>query len=281
MPLTPDWTHREGPFTKAQTTQLLQPINPTRVNERGGRLNVVAADIRAHMNRIFGFGGWSGDLVSPPTVAFERVYRKRTESDAAGDPPTGQLMLHIGYLATYRLTVSAWLPDVDGVLRRIEVATFTESAIGDATMGEGNAGDAHDFAVKTAESQAMKRCAINLGDQFGLSLYRDGERAWKAIVGSVLVGHEYPEDTGQAPIEPTEHVGDEQSLDEATAAAVPVGENDWVDAARIAPDEDSWDRLYNAARAANQPQKVLEQMKLVRTYPGAPELPPADGTPGA
>ena len=36
-------------------------------------------------------------------------------------------------------------------------------------------GDAHDNAVKTAESQALKRMAINMGTQFGLSLYRDGQ----------------------------------------------------------------------------------------------------------
>ena len=35
-------------------------------------------------------------------------------------------------------------------------------------------GDAHDMALKTAESGALKRAATNLGDQFGLSLYNDG-----------------------------------------------------------------------------------------------------------
>jgi hypothetical protein len=33
------------------------------------------------------------------------------------------------------------------------------------------------MAIKTAETQALKRCAINLGDQFGLSLYRNGSTA--------------------------------------------------------------------------------------------------------
>jgi hypothetical protein len=30
------------------------------------------------------------------------------------------------------------------------------------------------MAVKSAESDALKRAAVYLGDQFGLSLYRDG-----------------------------------------------------------------------------------------------------------
>ena len=35
-------------------------------------------------------------------------------------------------------------------------------------------GESHDMAVKTAESDAIKRAAINLGTQFGLSLYNNG-----------------------------------------------------------------------------------------------------------
>lgn len=38
-------------------------------------------------------------------------------------------------------------------------------------------GEAHDMAVKTAESDAFKRAAINLGDNFGLSLYNNGSVA--------------------------------------------------------------------------------------------------------
>lgn len=43
----------------------------------------------------------------------------------------------------------------------------------------------------TAESQAFKRCAVNLGDQFGLSLYNNGSFA--ATVGDV-VGQEHADD---------------------------------------------------------------------------------------
>ena len=33
------------------------------------------------------------------------------------------------------------------------------------------------MAIKTAESDALKRAASNLGDQFGLSLYNNGSSA--------------------------------------------------------------------------------------------------------
>jgi hypothetical protein len=41
------------------------------------------------------------------------------------------------------------------------------------------------MAVKTAESDALKRAAINLGTQFGLSLYDNGSR--NDVVGHSLV----------------------------------------------------------------------------------------------
>lgn len=46
-------------------------------------------------------------------------------------------------------------------------------ACGDA-INQPSAADAHDLALKTADSQALKRAAVNCGDQFGLSLYNGG-----------------------------------------------------------------------------------------------------------
>jgi recombination DNA repair RAD52 pathway protein len=69
------------------------------------------------------------------------------------------------------------------------LATYTEAAAGDATNYPSRA-EAHDQAIKTAESQALKRAAVNLGDQFGLSLYRDGST--QAVVGKTLLeGYTY------------------------------------------------------------------------------------------
>jgi hypothetical protein len=55
------------------------------------------------------------------------------------------------------------------------MAVFDNGACGDST-NQPSLGDCHDNAFKTALSQALKRCAINLGDQFGLSLYNDESR---------------------------------------------------------------------------------------------------------
>jgi hypothetical protein len=86
-----------------------------------------------------------------------------------------------------RLTVMA----PDGTV----LATYTEAAVGDSTNQPSHA-DAHDLALKTAESQALKRCAINLGDQFGLGLYAKGSRA--LLIKGTFVRSDQPVTVGEA-----------------------------------------------------------------------------------
>jgi hypothetical protein len=141
-------------LSAAQVDQLLKPINPGRVKKDGKNFSHIEAhDVRAHLIRIFGFANWSAD-VTDMTLVFE--------SQGVGDK-AGKWT--VAYRATVRLTICA---DNGAVL-----ATYTEVAVGDATNQPSRA-DAHDLAIKTSESQALKRSATNLGDQFGLSLYNDG-----------------------------------------------------------------------------------------------------------
>jgi recombination DNA repair RAD52 pathway protein len=132
-----------------QYEQLLKPLNESRVAKRGqaGRqLSYLEAwDVKAHLIRIFGFGGWSADVLES-TLAFEDKNEK------------GQW--NVGYKVTLRLSI----PTLE--------CTYTESAVGSANLPQ--RGEAHDMAIKTAESDALKRAAINLGTQFGLSLYNNG-----------------------------------------------------------------------------------------------------------
>ena len=91
-----------------------------------------------------------------------------------------------------------------------DAATYTEWAAGDATNPV--LADAHDQAIKTAESQAFKRCAVNLGDQFGLSLYKNGST--DATVQEI-VGQEHA-DSGKVEglLEMFEGVADHEGLAE-------------------------------------------------------------------
>lgn len=141
---------------------LLEPIDPSRVGKDGkGFSHVEAWDIRRTMNHIFGFGQWSAE-VDLMELIYEQV------SEGQGKPR---------YSVAYRARCSVSVPG----------ATYSEWAAGDATNYPSRA-DAHDQAIKTAESQAFKRACVNLGDQFGLSLYKDGSLS--ATVGEVI-GQEY------------------------------------------------------------------------------------------
>lgn len=142
-----------------QYDQLLKPLNESRVAKRGqaGRqLSYLEAwDVKAHLIRIFGFLNWSADVLDA-TLAFEEKNEK------------GQW--NVGYKVTLRLS----FPD--------NYVSYTETAVGSATLP--SRGEAHDMAVKTAESDALKRAAINLGTQFGLSLYSNG--SLRDVVGRTL-----------------------------------------------------------------------------------------------
>lgn len=152
---------------KNQTDQLLKGINPSRVGKDGkGFAHLEAWDVRAHLIRIFGFAQWSAELIE-----MEPIFETSIEKD-------GKTRWTVAYRATMRLTIFTG---------GMEDAVYTEAAVGDSQNNPSRA-DAHDMAIKTAESQAFKRCAINLGDQFGLSLYNNGGTG--SVVRAVLDAEE-------------------------------------------------------------------------------------------
>lgn len=154
-------------FTDEQVKELLKPIEPARVGKDGkGFSHVEAWDIRKRMNQIFGFGGWSADVSEMVLVAEKETTTKQ-----------GKPAWYVVYRAQCTVTVGDSFSDG---------CQYTEWAAGDATNP--TLADAHDQAIKTAESQAFKRACVNLGDQFGLSLYKNGST--EATVNDV-VGREH------------------------------------------------------------------------------------------
>ena len=140
-------------INKAQHEQLIKGINPTRIAKRqggGGKsLSYLESwDVKAHLIRIFGFGGWNWTVLKAE-LAFE-------EQNERGN-------WNVGYKVIGRLYIHSLECD------------YAEAAVGSASLSQ--RGEAHDMAMKTAESDALKRAAINLGDQFGLSLYNNGSTA--------------------------------------------------------------------------------------------------------
>lgn len=156
-------------FAPEQVQALLAPIKPHRVLRDGkGMSHVAAFDVIAHLNRLFGFGGWRKEVLSLELVREHEGQNKK-----------GHTAWWVTYRCVLRLTVFA--PDGS-------VAFVTDDAATGSATGLPSHADAHDFAVKNAVSYAVKRCAKDLGDQFGLSLYNKGQVT--PLVGKTLVGVE-------------------------------------------------------------------------------------------
>lgn len=226
-------------LTPEQVAQLLRPINPRRVARTEGNSNLQAYDVRAHLNRLFGFAGWDGEVLD---------YRLAYE--ALGENSRGKPAFSVGYTCRYRLTIRTPYGDT--------AAVYTEVATGDAVNFPVNSrGDAHDFAIKTAESQALKRCAMNLGDQFGLSLYNAGSLG--PIVGRVLVNGPDPETPPAAGEDVTDHVGELSPETDPDAGAVSPDEPAEAPTpppAAAGPAQGHTDDLLAAIEAASYPEEV-------------------------
>lgn len=187
-----------------QVEQLLKGINPSRVGKDGkGFAHLEAWDVRAHLIRIFGFCNWSQELVN-----LELIFEEQSERD-------GKSRWTVAYRATVQLTIH----DRDGR----PMCVYTEAAAGDASNYPSRA-DAHDMAIKTAESQAFKRCAVNLGDQFGLSLYNNGGTG--SVVRAVLDQEllEKPTETQEPAAEPQVDAGVPQVIRQRNTRKNIVGE---------------------------------------------------------
>lgn len=160
-----------SPLTVQQIERLHADLHPSRVSNRdggGGRqLSYLEAyDVRATLIRIFGYGGFSGETLETRIV-------HESQYPSPSDP--NKTLWRIAVICTYRLTI----PQTGAV--------YTESAA--ASQSGPDYGEVLDFAIKTAESDALKRCATNLGTTFGLSLYEQGKK--QDVVRVVFAPEQY------------------------------------------------------------------------------------------
>lgn len=152
-------TQNTAPLTIGQQKMLMQPLNDARISHRkqgGANLSYLESwDVKASLIRIFGFGGFSADVIQTEVLYKESIEKK------GNNGPYNQWKVSVQ--STVRLHI-----------KQLDV-TYTESAVGDGSMGD--ISEALDKALKTASSDALKRCAIYLGTQFGLSLYNNGDKS--------------------------------------------------------------------------------------------------------
>lgn len=140
-------------FNVKQLRQLRARLKDRHVRERvddGVTLRYLEGwHVIAEANRIFGFDGWHRE-----TVESRCVYTK-----------TNGARYQAVYVARVRVTVNA---DEQEVIRE-------GSGSGDADTT--SPGQAHEFALKAAETDATKRALMTFGNAFGLSLYANLKRS--------------------------------------------------------------------------------------------------------
>ena len=145
-------------LTDTQHEYLIRPLKPGRVEKTQGMAYLEAFDVIAHLTRVFGWEGWDKELLQLDLI-FEDVADKKRQD---GTP-------YPVYTVAYRCSMRLTIRDPHGIVVKVVEDVGTGEAINQPSRG-----DAHDLASKSAVSGALKRCAKDLGDQFGLGLYDKG-----------------------------------------------------------------------------------------------------------
>lgn len=273
-----------GTLRPEQVVALLGAINPNRVLHLDGNSHVSQQDIRAHLIRVFGFGGYDLDVVKT-----ELVFEEGSERTRKRDGKT-----YFGWDVCYRALVRLTVRNPDG-----EYVAHYEDGSTATAQGQPSRGDAHDLAYKSAISLSVKRAAIALGDQFGLSLYNKGQQS--ALVGGTMVGlppaQTRTAENVQEGIEQQVSLGndevDRSPVEESEPVANPStgeveGATDWVAEAKGVPldAEDAAERLrviWETARNENAltqavKSAVLERKQAVDAAAKNPAPAPAEAT---
>jgi DNA recombination protein Rad52 len=211
-------------FTDTQIRHLKAKLDPKYVKTRkanGVTLNYVEGwHVIAEANRIFGFDAWSRETVSITCVS----------SGSNGG------VYEAAYLAKVRVSVRSG----EGVIVREGSGT-----------GEGKAptpGQAHELALKGAETDATKRALATFGNPFGLALY-DRELAG---VRKIRKDAATPDEQLESPWVLRSATGDARASFERSA--------DFVDALREAMSRaddiellyDLWEQNLGSVRALNR-----------------------------
>ena len=154
-----------------QWDELAKPLHQDFVSKRENKFSYIEGHhaIR-EANRIFGPTGWTRE-----TIDMNCVYAGEYTSSK------GQVGFQVAYIAKVRIKAMTTMATV------VKEGTGFGSAI---TYGS-TPSDAHEGAVKEAETDAMKRALMMFGDPFGLALY---DKDQKHVTDEVEVAPEYTTD---------------------------------------------------------------------------------------
>jgi len=146
-------------FSPEQLAALSAPLDRANVRQREqGRSRVSYLEgwqVIAEANRIFGFDGWQRQTIAVRCVAQAERAIGRDQKPGWG----------VTYTARVRVTVTA-----GGLVPLVREGSGAGHGI-DVDLGQ-----AHESALKEAETDAMKRALMTFGNPFGLALYDKRQR---------------------------------------------------------------------------------------------------------
>ena len=173
-------------FSPEQLAALTAPLARSHVSSRDqGRGKVAYVQswvVISEANRIFGFDGWQRQTLLTRCV-------NQAERPIGRDQKPGW---GVTYIARVRITVGPIVREGCGAGHGIDV----------------DLGQAHESAIKEAETDAMKRALMTFGNPFGLALY---DKSQRQVSGTVA-----PQSEARQPL-PTSHPEQANALMRRTA----------------------------------------------------------------
>ena len=152
-------------FSAEQIASLSAPLDRAKVRQREqGRTKVSYLEgwqVIAEANRIFGFDGWQRE-----TIQTRCVNQAERPIGARGPGREARPGWGVTYTARVRITVVGNAP----------AAAVIREGCGAGHGIDADLGQAHESALKEAETDAMKRALMTFGNPFGLALYDKQQR---------------------------------------------------------------------------------------------------------
>jgi len=231
-------------FSPEQLAALAAPLDRANVRQREqGRGKVAYVEgwfAVAEANRIFGFDGWQRQTIAVRCVA-------QAERPIGRDQKPGW---GVTYTARVRITVTA-----GGRPPLIREGSGAGHGI-DVDLGQ-----AHESAIKEAETDAMKRALMTFGNPFGLALYDKAQRQVCSAAGqgdgAQLPGGQRPPMSRPAAGAPSPAAATPaQGRTQASAPTPPPSAP--ADSGQVALNPETIQQLHNTLRAL--PRPLLESL---------------------
>jgi DNA recombination protein Rad52 len=227
-------------FSPEQLAALSAPLDRANVRQREqGRSRVSYLEgwqVIAEANRIFGFDGWQRQTIAVRCVAQAERLIGREQKPGWG----------VTYTARVRVTVTA-----GGLAPLVREGSGAGHGI-DVDLGQ-----AHESALKEAETDAMKRALMTFGNPFGLALYDKAQRQVSSAAGqgdgAQRPGGKRPPVGRPAAGSPAAAAASPaQGSTQATAPTPPLSAT--ADPSQVALDAETIQHLHSTLRALPRPQ---------------------------